>query len=238
MSRNPIKITDNLVLRRIDPVIILRKYLAGDFKNVRIPKNKVTLSTAFVNLNQKIGTDQTYEVYRFNDKANSGQIIVTTNHEQYKCAKDNNTKDSNKDSEPVAHCLWCRREIKTNPIGIPISMETDRHTGNVLFNVEDTYDTFGCALASLKRIYSCHYMYKDPLYMDAEQLLHCMYHKMHPDKIGTRIVEAHDWRLLKSNGGPLNDEEYDNNQCVYIQLSNVVLVPIKRQYIKLNLTKK
>lgn len=235
MSRTAIKITENLVIRRIDPIIILRRYLAGEFKNVRIPSGKVTLATQFVNLSQRVGTDQTSEVYRFSDKTNSGQVVVTTNHEQYRYAKDGIDAGENK---PLAYCVWCRREIKTTPIGIPIEMEIDRHTDKTIFNVEDTYDTFGCALAALKNIYSCHYMHKDPLYMDAEQMLHCMYHKMHPDKISDRIIEANDWRLLKSNGGPLEDEEFDSDLSGYIQIPNVVTVPVKRQYIKLNLVKK
>ena len=222
------------MLRRIDPVIMIRRYLAGEFRQVTIPKGKVRFSTAFVNLNHKIGSDQTSEVYRYNDKTNSGQLIVTTNHERYKYSKDLQNNKPNVD-KPIAYCGWCRREIKHKPIGIPISMETDRNTNNVAFNVEDTYDTFGCALASLKRIYSCHYMYKDPLYMDAEQLLHTMYHKMYPKKIGFRIKEANDWRLLKSNGGPLTDEEFNSEQCEYVKIPNLVMIPVKRQYIKLNL---
>jgi hypothetical protein len=211
---------------------MLRRYLAGNFKEVTIPKDKVKISSAFVNLNKRIGNDQTSEIYRFNDKTNTGQLIVTTNHERY-----NFSKNSETDS-PVAYCFWCRREIKSQPIGIPISMESDRHTGKIVFNVENTYDKFGCALADLKRSYSCHHIYKDPLYMDAEQLLHCMYHRMYPDKIGTRIKEAKDWRLLKRNGGPMTEEEYDLEQHTYLQIPNLITVPVKRQYIKLTLGKK
>lgn len=237
MSRSAIKITETLMLRRIDPVLMLRRYLAGEFRQVSIPKEKVKFSTAFVNLNQKIGSDQTSEVYRFNDKTNSGQIIVTTNHEQYKYCKEISTGNNETEisEKPIPYCGWCKREIKHKPIGIPISMEVDRHTNNVVFNVEDTYDKFGCALAALKRIYSCHHRYRDPKYMDAEQLLHTMYHKMYPDKIGTRIKEANDWRLPKLNGGPLDDDEYDSGQYEYVEIPNLVLSPVKRQYIRLNL---
>ena len=235
MSRNPIKISDNLLLRRIDPVIMLRRYLAGDFKTLTPPKSKITLSKTFTNLSQRIGADQTSEIYRFNDKTNSGQVIVTTNHEQYHYAKEG--KDAG-GKEPIAYCDWCKRIINTKAIGIPISMEIDKSNNTTVFHIEDTYDTFGCALMALKEIYLCHYMYKDPLYMDAEQMLHCMYHKMHPDKIGTRIKPAKHWKLLKINKGPMNDEEFDNDQCEYVQLPNIILVPIKRQYVKLVLGKK
>ena len=224
------------MLRRIDPVLMLRRYLSGEFKNITPPKAKITMSNAFVNLNQRIGSDQTSEIYRFNDKTNSGQLVVTTNHEQYRHNKDIN--DGKESKKPIPYCQWCRREIKGDPIGIPISMTVDRITNNATFDVEDTHDTFGCALAMLKRVYSCSRSYRDPLYMDAEQMLHCLYYRMYPDKKGTRIEEAEDWRLLRSNGGPLDDEEYDSKQYKYVKVPNVVTLPIKRQYIKLKLKTK
>lgn len=230
MLNSAVKITETLMLRRIDPVESFKKYLLGDYKNITIPKDKAIISSSFINLNQKIGNDENFSIYRFNDKTNYGQLIVTTNHKQYSEYKDN--------VKNKKWCLWSRREIKENAIGIPISMEIDRHTNKITFYIEDTYANFECAMASLKRIYSCHRNYKDSLYMDAEQMLHCMYYRMYPDKIGTRITEAKDWRLLDINGGPLSEEEYDSDQHGYIQIPNVVIIPIKRQYVKLGLVKK
>jgi hypothetical protein len=231
MSQNSIKTTETLMLRRIDPIIMLKKYLAGDFKNLKIPNSKIMVSSS-VNLNQKIGSDYNSEIYRFNDKINSGQVIVTTNHEQYNIAKENTSDNS------ISFCRWCRREIIGNPIGIPISMKIDRITNDSYFNVEDTHCSFGCALAILKYIYSCNRLYRDPLYIDAEQLLHCLYYRMYPDRKETRIKEAEDWRLLKSNGGPLTDDEYDSDKYVYLKTPHIITLPIKRQFIKLKLKKK
>ena len=236
MSRSAIKITETLMLRRINPVDILRQYLSGDFRNTTIPKNKVKFSSSFINLNQRIGTDQTSEMYRFSDKTNSGQVVVTTNHGNYQYAKD---KNENKDAKkPVVYCLWSKRKIKGESIGIPIVMETNRYTNDVVFYTEDTYYNFACAFAGLKRLYSCHHMYKDPRYMDAEQLLHCMYYRMYPNKVGTRIKEAKDWRLLNTNGGPLSSEEYDSEEVEYVEVPGMVLLPVKRQYIRLTLPNK
>lgn len=235
MSNTAVKITESLMLRRVDPVDMLKKYLAGEFIKTEIPVDKVLISS-FVNLNQRIGNDSNAKIYRFNDKTNVGQIVVTTNHDQYSY-----TKDITEGKQPVkgkTWCLWSKREIKGDPVGIPVAMEIDRYTNKITFYVEDTYYDFSCAMAGLKRLYSCHRNYKDPLYMDAEQMLHCMYYRSYPDKIGTRITEAKDWRLLDINGGPLTEEEYDSEQHKYIQIPNVVIIPIKRQYIKLTLPKK
>lgn len=232
MSRNSIKSTETLMLRRIDPVIMLKKYLAGEFKNLTIPQSKITISNAFVNLN-KIGTDYNSETYRFNDKTNSGQLIITTNHESYNCTKN---KDSDKTIEqPVEYCKWCRRKIEGSPLRIPIAMEKDPITGVITFYGDDPIDKFECGLAILKRVYSCHRNYRDSLYMDSIQMLHCYYYRMYPKNKGSKIIEAKDWGLLKSNGGPLSNEEYDSNQHRYVETPNVIMLPIKRQYIKLKL---
>ena len=228
--------TETLMLRRIDPVDMLRRYLAGEFKNVKIPKDKVKISSNFVNLNQRIGTDQTSKIYRFSDKINSGQLVITTNHENYQYKKD--TMEGKKTNTLKAECLWCRRKIKGKPIGIVVAMEINNMTNETIFHTEDNFDTFGCALAVLKRIYSCHYMYKDPKYMDAEQLLHCLYYRMHPNKVGERIREANDWRLLDINNGPLTTDQYDSDQFGYMEMPNVILLPFKRQYVKLTLKNK
>lgn len=236
MSRNSIKITDTLMLRRIDPVSMIKGYLAGDFKKLGMPQTKVTMSSAFVNLGQRVGTDSSSEIYRFNDKTNQGQLIITTNHEQYKHAKE---QSEGKNTEPsVVNCKWCNRLIKGPTLGIPISMSVNKHTSEVRFNIIDFHHSFECALATLKRRYSTFRMYKDPLLMDAEQMLHCMYYKMHPKKKGTRIREALDPDLLVNNNGPLTEDEWESDQHTYISVPNVVLVPVKKQYIKLTLGKK
>lgn len=211
MSGNVIKISETLMLRRIDPIVMLTRYLAGDFKSLKIPTSKVAISSAFINLNQSVGINSTSEIFKFNDKTNAGQLVITTNHNQYKYYKEKN--EGKNPPKPISLCGWCRRNIKNAPIGIPTSMTISNNM--VIFDVEDTYDTFGCALAALKKIYGCHRIHKDPLYIDAEQLLHCLYFKMYPEKQDTRIREAPDWRLLKINGGPFEDSEYDSDRYEY-----------------------
>lgn len=232
MSKPAIKITETLMLRRIDPIIMLKKYLNGDFKTVTIPTNKISLSSAFINLNQRIGSDANSRVYRFNDKSNLGQIIVTTNHDSYQYFRDSSSET------PRSICPWSRREILDEGVIIPVYMEIDKVTNKIYFYGEKKCYNFGCALSTLKYLLSCYHNYKDPLYMDADQMLHIYYYRSYPDKIGTRIVEAKHWELLDINQGPLTNEEYDDDQYMYIPVPNVVICPIKRQYIKLIVPKK
>lgn len=222
------------MLRRIDPDVMFKKYRAGEFVSLKIPNNKINVSLAFTNTSNRIGKDHNSRMFRFNDKTNVGQIVATTNHGAYQYGKDLN--ENKTPTNRILRCRWTGREIKDRvPIGIPISMEKNLQTGEIVFHVDDTYSNFGCALAGLKRFHFCHRIYRDPLYMNAEQLLHCMYYAMYPDKKGTRIVEAKDPRLLEINGGPLTDEEYDDENYEYVQMPNVAVLPLKRQFFKLTL---
>ncbi len=113
-------------------------------------------------------------------------------------------------------------------------METDEAT----FTVIDPCCDFGCAFSYLKRITLGNRFYKGPLYMNAEQMLNCLYYRMHPDRYGEAIMEKPDPDLLRNNGGPLTDEEFDNSAAEYVSVPNVVILPAKKQFLKLNKVRK
>ena len=69
---------------------------------------------------------------------------------------------------------------------------------------------------------------------NAEQILYCLYYRVHPDKIGENINEKPDWELLKENGGPLTNEEFDNETSEYFSVPSVTVAPVKKQYFKIN----
>ncbi len=234
MSKTVIKISENLMLRRVDPNAIYEAYVKGQYKNLKIPQAKVKVVSTFMDISKKIGNDPSYEVYRLTDKSNTSHVIVTTGHSQYQSAL------THSEDKAIKCCKWCRRKIEGPSLGIPVIMDIDTRTNKVTFGLldKDHFDRFECMFAVLKRKYSCHHMYKDPLYTDAEQMAHCMYYRMYPNKIGTRIKEANDWDLLHSNGGPLSDEEFDSNTHTYVEIPNLITVPVKKQYIKLNIVKK
>ena len=113
-------------------------------------------------------------------------------------------------------------------------MTTSKEQEEVSFFVIDAFCDFGCAFSNLKRRTGESRMYRAPLYTNAEQLLYCMYYRMYPDRVGESIHEKPDWDLLRENGGPLTDEEFDSETSEYISVSSVVTLPIKKQYIKIN----
>lgn len=230
-----VKITESFMLRRIDPVDILRKYLAGQFKNKKIPEKSVTISNTFVSLGKSLGTNPSSESYRLADKTNTGKVIVTTNHKTYQYEKD---KNENRSTErPKVLCQYCKRLLTKDHPGIPIEMEVNERTGNAKFYVDGSFCHFGCAYASLKREIGVSKCYRDPLYMDSEQMLYCLYYRVHPDKRGSRINESPDWRLLDENGGPLSSKDFDAGTCEYVKIPQATLLPAKKQYIRLVLPK-
>lgn len=226
MSKTIVKIPETFILRSIDPIDILSKYLKGEYKTLKIPTKKV--KNKFLTTGKNIGTNPSYEIYRLLDKSNTHQTIFTTNHNLYNHYS--NVIKHKKSDRPLLKCTYCRRDIKGEYVGLPVSMEMDKE--HVSFFTEGYYCHFGCAYANLKRVIPVSRIHRDPLYMDAEQLLHCMYHKLYPNE-PRNIVEAPDWRLCRSNGGPLTDEEFDSKTYKYVAINNVAMLPVKRQYMKL-----
>jgi len=229
MSKGVIKGYEQMMLRRVDPVDMLTRYLNNEYTSLTIPEEKVTMAS-YVKMGKSLGNLPTEETYRISDNTVIGKTVITTNHSNYKYFKDKNEKNYDI-VKPIQRCIHCKRVIKGEPVGIPLEMEYSNK--NIRFYTDGTYCNFGCAYADLKRQLNVSRVYKDPLYMDAETMLYTMYYRMHPSKVGTRIKEAPDWRLLKENGGPLTSEQFDSQSYQYMQVPTLVTVPAKRQYIKL-----
>ena len=223
MSIKPVG-KESFMLRRIVPKDIALKYFKGLYLNKTLPKKKIKTSKKFVTLGKEIGKNSESEVYRFIDKSNNPQTILTTNHSYYSLTSAN---------KGLIRCRYCMRNNMKDPVGIPIYMEID-HDDNVTFACLDPCCDFGCAFSYLKRLNLQSRFYTGPLYANAEQLLLCFYYRIYPDRKGEPIKGKDHFDLLKSNGGPLTDEEFDKNTAKYISIPNVTVLPAKKQFIKLN----
>ena len=222
-----IKISENFTIRKIDPKEVARKYFEKKFEKRLLPICKVKTSGSLKNNDKNVGSTNSSEIYRFLDRSNNNQIILTTNHALYKYHLNEN------ETKPSIKCKYCKRLISKDPIGLPIYIEREKE--EVRFFVIDNFCDFGCCFSFLKRKNCENRIYKGSLYMNAEQLLYCMYYRMYPKRNGESIREKPDWDLLQENGGPLNDEEFDTDNASYISIPSVVTLPSKKQYIKHNL---
>jgi len=224
------RIPESFTIRKIDPKILAIKFFNNEFDNRVIPEKKIKNVSQLLKIGKNIGTDISSEVFRFKDKGNNNQSIYTTNHALYDYAV--KTANGKSCEVPILKCKYCKRKILKNPTGLPIAMEIENE--NISFSVIDSFCDFGCAFSNLKRRLGENRSYRGPLYENAEQLLYTLYYRVYPDKFGTKIKDKDDWDLLRENGGPLTDEEFDSEAYSYIPVPTVTIFPVKNQYIKIS----
>lgn len=224
------RLSENFTIRKIDPKLIANNFFKGEYANRKFPEKKIRNVGALLKIGKDVGNDISSEVYRFKDKNNNNQTIYTTNHALYNYIT---KKNEGKVTEmPILKCKYCKRGSLKSPIGIPISMEIDK--SEVSFSVIDAFCDFGCAFSYLKRKNGESRIYRGPIYANAEQLLYALYYRVYPDRFGKNIKEKPDWELLRENGGPLTNEEFDSENAEYISIPSLKISCSKKQYIKLN----
>ena len=243
-SKAVIHVSESFTIRKIDAKEIASKYFRGEYDNRTLPDFKLKTSNATIRLGKDIGKDASSEVYRFTDRGNNNLSILTTNHALYRYV--NELQNGKSSEEPFLRCKYCKRGNLKKPVGMPINMIVKNSSLNcslneqpnnneVIFTVIDSFCDFGCMFSYLKRKNCEHRHYKGPLYMNAEQLLYAMYYRIYPDRLNQSIKEKPEWDLLRENGGPLTDEEFDLDASEYIPIPSVIALPAKKQYLKFHL---
>lgn len=199
------------ILKKIDPEQLVEKYNQGEFQSISIHKENVQVKNAI----KIIGTGIHDSVYSCRDKNNVVHTIATTNCDRYEhLATDEHV------------CDWCRLKFTHQEIGIPISYKNEH--GVLTFYTEGTYCDFPCALADLFRTRGPSLRYYDVAYGDSETLLRLWYFKIRPDEV---LKPAPHFRLLKRNGGSLEEHEYYNRNLTYIKIPGIITLPAKQQYL-------
>tara|TARA_R110002153_G_scaffold160473_1_gene312830 strand:- start:574 stop:1269 length:696 start_codon:yes stop_codon:yes gene_type:complete len=228
MSRKPtvFRVAENFTIRKISPKDIAARFFKGEYVNRTLPQKKIKNIAPLMKIGKNVGDNVSSEIYRFKDKGNNNQTIYTTNHSLYNYSISENTE------LPIIKCKYCKRNIMKNPVGLPISMEFSG--GDVSFTVIDSFCDFGCTFSYLKRKNGENRCYRAPLYENAEQILYAFYYRIYPDRVGKNIKDKDDWDLLRENGGPLSNEEFDNENSVYVPIPSVNIIHTKRQFFKLN----
>ena len=231
-SKAVIHVSESFTIRKIDAKEISARYLKGEYNTRSLPDTKIRAANGRVKLGKDIGKDANSEVYRFVDKANNNLSILTTNHALYKYVSD--LQNGKSAEEPLLRCKYCKRGNLKHPVGLPINMSIAENN-DVFFTVIDSFCVFNCMFSFLKRKNCEIRYYKGPLYMNSEQLLYSMYYRIYPDRVGESIKEKPEWDLLRENGGPLTDEEFDFGASEYIPIPSVISLPAKKQYLKFQL---
>ena len=215
-----VEVAKTFLLRGIDSQVLSKKYESGHFATLSIPKAKVDLIKGINQCNSNVGLNCNSEFYQFVDKLGEYRTVITTNHGLYKQEAGERIK---------IPCTWCRDIIEGDSVGLPIAMT--RYEDRVVFEVDDHFCCFECAYTFLKRYKSSHRIYKDHTYVNAEQLLICMYKRVYPN--ADRLHERLDWRLYERNGGPFSKSQYHSNSHKYHHMNNIIINQAKRQYHKI-----
>lgn len=244
-------ITPTFLLKSVDAIKVLHDYLNGIHPSSRKLNHGTSASTCnLFALTPTYGTSVDSESYTYRHRNNIQSRVVTTNHELYsKTSELLDSKPVSSTSLPVhGKCMWCRIPIEHSPVGIPTSVEyiSARQnvvnplkaelvkklidTGTMRFDVDGQFCTFECCFAGLKQLYPPYHLMRNPLYMDSEQLLRLLYSSIYPNA-KSFVQPAPDWRLLRDNGGPLEPKEFFSGTHIFIKTTNLVILPIKVEYV-------
>lgn len=222
-GRVAVSVTPTFVLRRLDPERVVQEYRSGIFSRLTTFPPKVTLKTTTVvqtcNVVSQHGQGPLDRSYVFRDKNNVTQTVVTTNHNIFR------------KPQPPYHCLNCGHQFEHDWIGVPIRMtevqEGDEKKTHIV--TDGCHCTLECALSTVRRFYPATRRHRDPLYIDAEQILRHLHALLYPE--AGQLQEAQDTRLLQPNG-PLSYEEWSRGKHRYYRTASIVVDPTKVQYLR------
>jgi hypothetical protein len=226
MASNPTGITiiPTISLFRIRPDVILAEYLRGGFFGLKAPSSGETIVGIKEVLTPSFDSDPDKPIYSCRDtKSGTETIVATTNCRNYEVV-------NLRGEQPVGGlCQYCRKDFSHASVGIPIYVDTsyDEH-GRLLitFFTDGIFHGFRCGLA---QIFLFPDEYQDQ-YPGSETNLIQMYTLMHPT--GPPLTPANDYRLHVRNGGSLDDEKWETEEYRYVQMPNITISPIKRNFVR------
>lgn len=214
-----VDVTQVFLLRGIDPVEIEKNYLTGEYRTKDFPTEKIEIAKGIIHTDHQPGKDNQDEFYQYHDRMGELRTVVTTNHGYFL-----------EESKGNYICLWCRDELGLESVGMPIEMKYEGD--KIVFTIDQHFCCLECVYAFAKHLNSWNNIYRDPVYLNSEQLIVCMYHAMYPNS-NQQLLPRSDWWLYERNGGPLNKSEYHSNSHVYQKTTNIIFKQIKREYIKI-----
>lgn len=210
--------SSTFTLRGINQQDLINAYIRGEHRKISIENIKNRKPPVFSEPPKQIKADLTGDPncksYLLNSNSTK-QIIHTTNQDLYELVYNNN-----RISEIKFECFYCRVEKETIPVGFPmiINIYIDKY---VIHIDEPYYCSLECvnsALSDSKEDTSI-----------IEENLNFLNSLMYP---GRELKKAKNWKLHEKNHGPLSEQEYRYSESKFIQLSSVILLPLKRQYIE------
>lgn len=211
-----VSINPSFFLKKIDPCQVYEKYKNGKYSHLSLPESKEKKMEKHTSeLFNKYEQNMENPIFIFKDKANYNQVVATSN-----CQKE---------TTGSFICDWCRYPFKGERVGIPLKVEIEKGMPTIVHN-EGCFCSFECCLSEVKWRRGVSFSYRDPLYMDSEQLLRYVYRLCYPK--GEVLREAPDFRLLRNNGGSIDLDDFFSKTHKYVRTSQVLQNPVRVQYLK------
>jgi hypothetical protein len=216
--------TPTFLLRKVNPSEVIQNYNSGKYSQLVLNKTtKTEIRSSQTAIGSYVAGKQDGDVYGYRNKGNNVQVIATTDCKPYV------EFISNETGAPImgGRCKWCRREFTQQAIGVPI--KSVRMEGKIVVYYSGVACKYGCAYSLWKQQYGMKMLRRDSQFLAGEMILKYLYSLQYP---GREIKEAADPELLKSNGGSLDDDEYDNSNYTYIPTNSFVWAPVKSQHLR------
>ncbi len=229
------RVTPTFLLKGIDPNRILQDYKNGFFNRKTETKAQLKLANTII-IAPTYGSNNHSPIYSIKDKHNCNVVIATTGHSDYQLFHSNGGK-----LREGGLCEHCKMQFDQTSIGYPIgyqesllltSDDQPRYRVFHTFWVEGTFCSFECALGYVRIMLNKPADYRDTNIRDSERLLKLLYRLMHQSSDVLR--PAQDPRLLKSNGGSLTAEEWQDKKHIYTRTDRILMIPAKVEYIQEN----
>lgn len=230
--------TPTFLLKGLDPNKLLADYQAGFFSRKPVAKAKIQIAQNKTILAPTYGTTNKDAVFSIKDRNNCSVVIAKTGHAD--CEVYNSTGG---DLSVGGRCDKCKKDFDTIAMGYPIAyqeltiltnaeenIENARYRILYIFWVEGKFCSFECALAYIQLLLSLPADHRDTTIRDSERMLKTLYKLTYPNAPVLR--PSQDTKLLRSNGGSLTNEEWQDNQHIYVRTERVLMIPAQVEYIK------
>jgi len=236
------RIDPSFLLRGVDVAEVIEKFNNGEYDSIEQPcgdKLKSVSSLVFTkeygqypqDKNYKIRTGGQHQYFvtvgNVEDSGNKNKVSGNKNK-----ATGNKNEASSSNTNETYTCDWCRKDFSHDPIGIPLTLKIDKKSGNIRCNVIGENCRFECAYADLLKTVGSTMITSRPYYDNSESNLLTLYKIKYPT--GPKLYPAKDWKLYNSGKGPLSADEYYDKNHIYMPTNNIVLAPVREEYLKIN----
>lgn len=210
--------TPTFLLRGITHQEVWTDYCRGDFSSMSQIHN-IIVDMVGSRLDNKLTDPNT--TYNIKTRSNHTMKVLMPGGVQVKNSDGESLK-------PGGLCGWTREKINGLPAVLPISSSYDPLTETMTYIGLNEFKNFECAHAYYRKFCTKN-LDATGSYRNSLVLLRNLFRSLYPEE---ELLSAPDFSLHENFNGPLNSDNFHNNNHVYYKTSGVRIVPGQLQYIE------